>query len=63
MERYTECHSLQLYYSLAAVLRGVRTHPGQIALQVTPVPAVSKATTYMQLIGGEIPNMHAVFYE
>ena len=24
---------------------GVRTHPGQTALQVTPVPAVSRATT------------------
>ena len=24
--------------------RGVRTHPGHMALQVTPLPAVSKAT-------------------
>jgi len=27
-------------------LQGVRTNPGQIALQVTPVPAVSRATTW-----------------
>ena len=38
----------------AAHVRGVSTQPGQIALQVTPVPAVSRATTLVKPIS---PNL------
>jgi len=46
----TECPACAARASICFCTSGVKTQPGHTALQVTPLPAVSSATTYSALV-------------